>query len=669
MPVDLYNLGVSGLLAAQQQLATTGHNIANVDTKGYTRQQVIQGTQGALWEGGNYHGIGVYTQEVRRIYDQFAFSEAVYHQSRFSYAETYHSRVSGLDETLSKVGNNLLDTVASFYDALNSVVDQPTDIGTRQVLLDKADAMCSVFNSLNASLEAQYEAVNTDISSIAQRMNEISSQLADMNRQIITASGNGTGATPNDLLDRRDKLISELSEYTTVSTVEQQGGAVSVIIGSGQTLVAGNTAFGVATIPDSADVRDVDIVLTQSGNIIPLSGSGLGGQVGALYDYREREMKEALNELGLTALAIADAFNHQQAQGLDLHEAFGNNLFTDINEAALAQQRAISSNSNTGNSQLQIDITEVSNLNGGEYKLLFDGTDYRLKDLETGKITVLGAPGAITMPDADGDGVSDLGFEITELSGTPLDGDTWTILPSRGFAGDLETTLTDPAQVAASSIFALYPSANNVSPADVKVIDVDVTDPNYATAKNGIDLTFLENPAGSGNIYYDMLDPSGTSVLGAPVLLPPTPAQISYGGITMLVRGKPLGQPSTSMPPGPGTPEHYNIQYAFGSGNNGNAVTMTEFQTSKFLKGDSLSIEGHYQSLVTRTGVHTETASIQLTTSNTTYSQAMTTLQSAGGVNLDEEASNLIRYQQSYQAAARIVTVAREITDTILNAF
>lgn len=667
MPVDLYNLGVSGLLTAQQQLGTTGHNIANVDTDGYTRQQVVQGTQGALWEGGNYHGIGVYTQEVRRIYDQFAFSEAVYHQSRFSYAETYHSRVSGLDETLSKVGNNLLDNVASFYDALNSVVDQPTDIGTRHVMLDKANAMTSVFNSLNASLEAQYEAVNTDISSIAQRMDEISSQLADMNQQIITASGNGTGATPNDLMDRRDNLIKELSEYTTVSTVEQPGGSISVIIGSGQTLVAGITAFGVTTVPGDPDVRDAEIALTQSGNIIPLSGSGLGGQIGALYDYRENEMKEAINELGLTAIAMADAFNYQQAQGLDLNESFGNNLFTDINQPGLAQQRAISSAENTGTVQLQVDITEVSNLNGGEYSLLFEGGNYQIQDLETDQIYVLGPSGAITMPDADGDGVSDLGFTINEISGTPLDGDRWAVLPTRGFAGDFETTLTEPAQVAASSIFEVYPGNNNVSPAKVTITDVDITDPNYGTAVNGVSVSFLENPAGSGTIFYDMLDNSGASLIGGPALLAATPTSISYGGVTMLVEGTPLGQASTSVPPGPGTPEVYDLEYAFGSGNNGNMVTMTTFQSSKFVKGDSLTIEGQYQNLVTRTGVHTETAEIQLATANTTFSQATTTLQSAGGVNLDEEASNLIRFQQSYQAAARIVTVAKEITDTILN--
>ncbi len=669
MPVDLYNLGVSGLLTAQQQLSTTGNNIANVDTEGYTRQQVIQGTQNSLWEGGNYYGTGVYTQEVRRVYDKFAFSESIYHQSRYSYAESYYNRISGLDETLSGVGENLLDNIASFYDALNSVVDQPTDVGTRQVLIDKSTAMTATFNSLNATLESQYEAVNTDISSIAGRMDEISAQLADMNEQIVTASGNGIGATPNDLLDRRDNLIRELAEYTTVSTVEEASGSMTVIIGSGQTLVAGNTAFGVTTISGDPDVRDVEIALTQSGNVIPLNGSNLGGQIGALFDYRENEMREALNELGLTAIAMADAFNTQQGQGLDLNESFGNNLFTDINLASLAQQRAISGSENTGNAQLQVDITDVSALNGGEYSLLFENGSYQLKDLETGDIYNLGASGAITMPDADGDGVSDLGFDIGEISGTPVDGDSWAILPTRGFAGDVQTVLTEPEQIAASSIMEVYSDSNNVSPAEVKITNVDPTDADYATVTSGGDITFLENPAGSGTIYYDILDSSGSSLIGGATALGTTPATISYGGVTMEVTGSPIGQASTTTPAGPGTPEVYHLEYAFGSGNNGNVVTMTEFQVTKQIKGNSLTVEGQLQNLITRTGVHTETARIQLTTAETTYTQAKTNLLAAGGVNLDEEASNLIRYQQSYQAAARIVTVAKEITDTLLNSF
>ncbi|MBW8190835.1 flagellar hook-associated protein FlgK [Neiella marina] len=670
MPVDLYNLGVSGLLTAQQQLSTTSQNIANVDTDGYTRQQVIQGTQNALWEGGNYYGTGVYAQEVRRIYDQFAYNESIYHQSRYSYSETLTGRLQGLDDIMSNVGGNMLDSISEFYDALNSVVDQPTDVGIRQVMLDKAEAMTGIFNSLNASLEAQFESVNTDIETIAGRMDEIGEQVAELNRQIITASGNGNGATPNDLLDRRDQLITELAEYTNVSTVEQASGAVTVIIGNGQTLVADNTAFGVSTIPGAPDVRDIEIVLTQGGNTIPLDGQNLGGQVAALFEYRDEELKLAMNELGLTAIAMSDAFNSQQAQGLDLNESFGNNLFTDINDTTLAQQRARVDTSNTGTSQLQVNITDVNSLTASDYYLQFDGSDYQLTDLDSGTTYNIGAPGAITMPDADGDGVSDIGFEVEDfVVGVPVNGDKWILTPTREFGGDIGVELSDPDQIAASSVFEVYESDTNVSPADVEIISVDPTDPNFATAMNGMDFTFIENPAGSGTIEYDILDPSGTSLIGGATLLGATPAQISYGGVTVEVTGNPIGQASTTVPAGPGTPEVYSVNYAFGPGNNSNAVAMTEFQTTKLVKDGSMTIEGSYQNVVTQIGVHTETAAILHETNTTTFTSATTTLLQAGGVNLDEEASNLLKYQQSYTAAARIVTVAKEITDTLLNSF
>ncbi|GGA90386.1 flagellar hook-associated protein FlgK [Neiella marina] len=661
MPVDMYNLGVGGLMTAQQQLTTTSHNIANVDTEGYTRQQVVQGTQGALWEGGNYYGTGVYSQEVRRIYDQFAYNEVIYHQSRFSYSETLANRLQGLDDTMSKVGGNMLDSVAEFYDALNSVVDQPTDVGIRQVMLDKAEAMVSVFNSLNSSIESQYEAVNTDIETVASRMNEIAEQIATLNREIVTASGNGNGATPNDLLDRRDQLVNELAEYTNVSTVEQASGTMTVIIGNGQTLVADNTAFGVDTIAGSPDVRDIEIVLTQSGNIVPLSGEKLGGQVAALFEYREQELKLALNEIGLSAIALADAFNSQQAQGLDLNEMYGNDMFTDINETSLAQQRVRTDTSNTGAAQLQVDITEVSNLSGKDYELAFEGGAYLLTELDSGTQYNLGAPGAITMPDADGDGVSDLGFDLVDfVVGPPLDGDRWLVTPTRGFAGDMQVALSDPKQIAASSVFEVYPSDLNVSPANVTIVDVDPSDPLFSN--NDLDFTFIENPAGSGTVFYDVLDSTGASLIGGPAALGPTPTQISYGGITLDVTGNPIGQ-------APNAPEVYSVQYAFGPGNNSNAVAMTAFQTAKLIKGDSLTIQGAYQSVVTQIGVHTETAEILHTTNRTTFDSATATYLAAGGVNLDEEASNLLKFQQSYQAAARIVTVAKEITDTLLNSF
>ncbi|MCM2678944.1 flagellar hook-associated protein FlgK [Echinimonas agarilytica] len=666
MAVDLYQIGVSGLLTAQQQLSTTGHNIANVDNEGFTRQRVIQGTQTPHWEGSNYLGTGTYAQEVSRIYDQFAFKEVVFQQSRFSQAEDYHTRLAGLDSNLSRSGTNLLDTVAAFYDAVNAIVDQPNDIGIRQVMLDKANAMAGTFNAMNSNLEIEYAAVQKDIETVAQRMDEIAEQLAQINSDIVAASGAGQGATPNDLLDRRDQLVKELSEYTTVSTVEQPTGAMTVIIGSGQTLVADNTAFSVTTIPGDLDPTDVRIVLEQKGNIVNLDTANIGGKLQAMFDYRDGELKLAMREMGLTAMGIADAMNNLQSVGLDLNETFGNDLFTPINQLDIAQQRVVDATNNTGTEAHLVNITDTNLLTGNEYALRYDAaTGYTLTDITNGDSYALGLTGTGPFfPDADGDGESDIGFEIEELGTGPVaDGDSWLVKPTRGFAGDIAVEISNPEQIAASSVLAIYPDSGNVSPASVTLENItDVTNPLFPSAGNPLEFVFIEN---GGVLEYDVLDSTGASVIGGYQPLGATPASIPALpidlGFTVEVTGNPVGQP-------PNTPDSFVIEYAFGTGNNLNAIAMANIQNEKLLKDGRATIQDNFQNLNTQIAVKTETAEIQLSTVTITKSDADSRWLGISGVNLDEEASNLLKYQQSYQAAARVVTVAREIVDTLLNA-
>lgn len=650
MGVDLYQLGVSGLMASQQQLTTTGHNIANVNTAGYNRQRAEQVTTPAIWVGGNWYGSGVKVDDVTRLFDRYAYRESLLAKSRLSYADTLSTKLSGLDSTLSRGGKVVTDSLQEFYKALNAVADKPGDIGLRQILLDKSDVLSSEMQTLTSTLSSQRELISSEISQVMTRVGEIADEIAALNQKLIANQGVTGGQ--NDLLDQRDRLLTELSEYVSVSSYEHQSGAISVFIGQGQTLVTEVTALDTQTVPGDPDPLMTEVVLTNRGALVQLDESSLGGKLGALFAYRDDYLKQSLAELDLVAMGIAETINGQQARGLDLNGLAGANLFADINGTSSQQARMLARSGNSGTLVGEIRIDAVGDLTGSDYRVDYNGTDYILTNLTSGAATTLGAPGAGPFATADG-------FTFVEASGAPSAGDSWIVRPTRNGVANFNVELQQASGIAAATPVAVVASSNNVSSGRVEIAQVN--DPVAARALTNMRLEVLEDPPGT--FTYTLYDSSnavmGTGAYTPPeqtIDVPPLPAPAAF---SLKISGQPSGQ-------APFAPERFDIRDAFGVGNGDNALKLAATQSQKILKDGQFAFNEAITANANLIGAQASSAEASYQSAGVMNEQAVARIASASGVNLDEEAANLLRYQQAYQASARIVSVAQTLFDTIL---
>jgi len=670
MTVSLYNTGVSGLLAAQQQLATTGHNISNVNTEGYSRQRAEQNASTGLFSGGNFTGSGTYVQDIARIYDKFSYKEQLFNLSNMNNAETLNKDLDQLNEIMSFSGEAVSGSIERFYQAMNGIADNPSDLGLRSIALSQANILSSNFNSLNQNFDQLEKSVNGEIDQIAQQISRISSEIATINEQVLQSQSLTQTGKPNDLLDKRDQLLGELGKFVTVNTIEDSNGVLTVMMGSSATLVAGITPLSLSVKAGDPDPMQTQLQLNGPNSAIAINASVLGGAVSAKFEFRDEHISQLRSEMDRIAMAVSYTLNKSQSEGLDLNAQQGGNLFTDINTTALQEGRVFAPSNNTTTLTPSVNITDVSLVPASEFEIKFDGTHYQMTNLTDGSVTNLGVSGSGTY-------ATPYGFEFIEGTGTaPVGGDEFLIRPTENSAALMRSTLTDGSGIAASTAIKSTPADNNVSTGKVNIINV--TDPVTArtysnTTNQGLLVDVYESAPGVFDYrIYDasVTPPTPPSVVGAissgsfltgntaVVNMPPSPSPAAF---QIEIGGLPVGQGALA-------PEKFTIGDAFGIGNGSNATAMALTQEQGLInKGrDTFS-----QSLAMSTsdvGSKANSADLVYKTSEALFTQAYNRNQEISGVNLDEEAANLMKFQQAYQASSRIISVANTIFDTLLAA-
>lgn len=666
MSINLYQTGVSGLLSAQQQLATTGHNITNVNTEGYTRQRAEQGAMVGNYNGGNFIGSGTYVQDITRLYDQFSYKEQLLNQSNLGNANSISLDLNQLNQVMSISGEAISGSIDRFYQAINGIADQPNDLGLRNIALSQASVLASDFNSLNNNLDQLEKAANGEIEKIASKMSQISIELANINEQILQSGDLNLTGQPNDLLDKRDQLVSQLGEYTSVNTIVDSNGVMTVMIGSGATLVAGITPLTVSVQAGDPDPLQTKLQLNSRHGTVALDGSKLGGAIAAKLEYRDEHVTKARSELNRLAMAVSETLNQAQAQGIDLNGKQGLDIFTDINATAMQNSRVLASSKNSGTVQAGLTITDVSKIPTNEFTVKYDGTDYIMTNPVDGSTTTLVAatPGVYE---------TDFGFNFTVNSGAPNTDDTFTFRPTENSAALMSVTLTDAKAIAASSAIGVEVDENNVSNGKVSI--VNVTDPEVARSftegtNNKLTVDVYENPLTPGVFdyrVYDAANPppaatlaSGSFAAGASEVIdmPPSPATTAF---QIEISGLPVGQGTLAR-------EKFTISDAFGSGNGTNATFMAATQEQQILDGDKQTFSQALAKATSEVGSNASSAEFVADTAQALFTQAFNRNQSKSGVNLDEEAANLLKFQQAYQAASQIISTANTIFDTILAA-
>jgi flagellar hook-associated protein 1 len=619
---DMLSSGVSGLLASQIGLSTVSHNVANVNTDGYSRQVVSFGARLPEGQAGYYIGTGVNTVAVQRAYSQFLNSSLWSASSGQSRANTMAGLTGQLNNQLSGT-SNLQTSLDSFYGAVQDMANAPSDAASRQVLLARAGGLATTFRALSGQFNALSGQVQQQIGDTVDSINSDSQSIAKLNG-LIRSSAATDGTPPADLLDQRDALVKKLAGEVGVSVVPQNDNTISVFVGNGQALVTGTEAHALGTAPNIYDATRQEVVGAASGNV--LSGRIGGGSLGALLDFRSNVLDPAQAQLGRAAQALASSFNAQHAQGVDLQGNVGGTFF---NVAGPTVQAA---STNSGSGTLDASISDIGGLTGKDYVLSYDGSNWSMRDTHGGAVALSGTGTAA-------DPFKAAGLSLV-VGGTASAGDSFRVQPSRDAAGSFSLAIDDPDKIAAAAPFAVTAGAGNTSTAAPSVSISDGSNANLFDASSVV-----------------FTSPTSYSIDGgaAQTFTPGQP--IVHNGWSMQLSGAPQAGDSFSLQ------ANSNAH-----GDNSNALMLGKVANLGVLDGGVTSTGRAYSQLVSQVGSAGSLANDDLKTQTAVYNQAMSSQQSVSGVNLDEEAANLVRFQQAYQASAQVISTANSIFGALLSA-
>ncbi len=632
------SIGVTGLTAANIGLTTTSHNIANASTAGYNRQLVVQGTNTPVLSGAGFIGQGSNVQTVKRIYDQFLSRQVLSAQTSASEMDGYLSQIQQIDNLLADPAAGLSPALADFFKGTQEVAANPSSVPARQSMLSAAQALASRFQSLDQRMTEIRDGINSQITSEISLINSYSKEIADINQRIILAGAGSLAHEPNDLLDQRDQLIADLNKEVRVTTVVQGDGAFNVFIGSGQPLVIGTESYSLAAKAAADDPQRLVVAMRMpGGNTIELPESQItGGTLGGLVAFRSGSLDSAQNALGRVAIALSQNFNAQHQLGQDLTGALGGNFFSVASPTAFAS----TNNSGTGVVTASFSATAAADLTSSDYQLSYTAAGYVLTRLSDNYSWPAGAsPAAVAT-------ASGQGFNLA-LSGAPAIGDTFKIEPTRTGAQSLRVVIGDPRNIAAAAPIRSSAALANTGTGAIGAGSVNAPPPPNANLQQTVTITFNNPPTtfnvngtGTGN-------PAGVAFTAG--------GNITYNGWTVQISGTPASGDVFTIAS--------NVN---GVSDNRNAVALAGLQTTTTMMGGTASYQSAYSQLVSEVGNKTRQVQTIGNAQQNLVDQAVAAQQSMSGVNLDEEAANLLRYQQAYQASAKVIQIAGTLFDELL---
>ncbi|NCF76436.1 MAG: flagellar hook-associated protein FlgK [Proteobacteria bacterium] len=540
---SIYDVGSSALNSMQRAIATTGHNIANVNTEGYSRQEVLFGTRTPENVGQVEIGTGVEVSNIRRAHDHFLMTDVQSRSSSNGYFQLYAKTAQSVDGLLADPSTGIAPAINQFFAAMEAVASNPSSIPEREVLLSQAEILTQRFNYVDTRLSEFAEELNTRMANMTNNINALAIDIAQLNESIASFKS-GSRGMPNDLLDRRDQAITDLSNLIGVQTTTQEDGSINVLIGKGQRLVLGNNAEQLRMVlPATQDGPSQLYLSVPSGAESEVTSKLVGGELGGVLDAGIKLINKARREVGLLAVGISETFNRQHSQGSDLNGDQGTAFFSNLSATV------IGSKDNSGLLTVAANITQEQNLTGDGYSIRYEDAGIRLTNLSSGESQIVDA-GVLELP----------GLNITVPERADgVDGDIFFVEPTLGTASSMGVFLTDPSKIAAANF--------------------------------------------------------GSAV-----------------------------------------------------GDNRNMLSLIDLRDAKTLKAGTQGYISLYGSTLSSIAVETRSAISNAETESSLLRSAEDRLESVRGVNLDEEATNLIRYQQAYQAAAQVISVANEIFDTLLMA-
>lgn len=569
MTTGILGTAITGLKAFQRSLDTTSHNIANVNTEGYSRQRVELGTMPAQYTGAGYVGNGVKIENIARVYDQFINNQLRSSTSAFGEADRYRQLTEQVDNLLADPTTGMSPAIKNFFNAVNEVADDPSSIPARQVLLSEAEILTQRFGTMNGRFEQLREQVNQDLNVVVDNINSYAAAIADLNVRIAAEYGRPSGdQMPNDLMDERDRLLVKLGELVDVSVVPAKSNMISVFIGKGQSLVLDGTYNQLATQQSDLDPEHLEIALKQpNGTTQVITRQLSGGELSGILRFRDEVLDPSQQKLGAVAASMAMEFNYlHREQGYDLDGNEGMDFFGGIADKPVPV--IATGNADAISVSYDPDPASYKNITASDYRLDVSGTapaTYTLTRLSDNTSINLNIDASNNLVTTGNDVLP--GITI-ETDGSLAAGDSFLIRPAYFAAKNIAVGITDPRDIAA---------ATNI-------------------------------------------DADGRSVINGP------------------------------MP-----------------GDNRNALALAGLEKQLGMLGGTATFQDAYGQMVSEIGTQANEARISSSAQETLLNNAKESWSEVSGVNLDEEAANLIKFQQSYQAAAQVVAISNTLFDSLLN--
>ena len=763
MGTSILGIGQSALAAAQMGIATTGHNIANANTPGYSRQVLLQSAAAAQNDGGSFIGQGTKIGEVKRIYNEFIGQQVNATQSAQNYSAAYLNQVQRINNLVADQTAGISPSLQEFFSAIQNLASTPNGTAgsaARQSVLSTGAALTTRLAGLGAQLDQVSEEVNSRISQTITDINSYAKQISQLNDSIETAESISGGATPNDLLDQRDYAVTQLSRLVNVTVVEQSG-KFNIFMGTGQPLVLGAKVSVLQPTSSLTDPSRIQASYESNGTLIQLNEKSItGGELGGLFAFRTNSLDTSRNSIGRISIAIATEFNAQHKLGQDLNGQVGTDFFS------IAGPSSTPSSANTGTANIAASFADVGALTLSDYRVQYlAGTLPAPNYFKITRVSDGNAQTSNTLP-AVIDGIT---FNLQSSAVLPAVNDEFMVKPTAAGASSLRVAISDVAKIAAGTPLSTTTPTTNLGTGKITpgVIDSPVAaKSNSLTASIGsvvvadsyqsttlaspLNLSFATAPNSLAGFPVGALVSvtSGgvtsnyeVAAAAAPAATPPkvvnvpytSGATVTYAGISFVIKDNPTaptagetftlasstpvtastltynsgtnsfsgfpatanvtvknGNTTTSYVAGAAIPyvEGSTISYnglsfvvsgafkngdvvnitnnATGTGDNRNAVLLAGLQTKNTMASGSTSFQGAYGQFVSLVGNKAHELEVTNSAETKLLDQALQAQQSESGVNLDEEAANLLRYQQAYQAAGKLMQIASQLFDALL---
>jgi flagellar hook-associated protein 1 len=625
---DVFGISVSALQAFQNAINVTSNNVANASTPGYDRESVNLTEAVPQSNGSATVGAGVVVTGIDRAFSQAAANQLNTSQSSLGQLNAMQSYTNQIDNLFGTTVGGLSTALQSFYSAFSDVANNPTSTASRQALLGQAQSVASSFQNASGELNSLNTDVNSRITADVTQINSIASAISSLNNQIVVGTAQDGNQPPNELLDQRDQLVTNLSQLVGISTTTDSDGALNVFVGNGQPLVLQGQTTALTTVPNQFNASQLEIGTAASSNVI--SGNITSGDLGGLLSARTQVINPALNQLGLIATGLSQTVNSQQAAGLDLSGNFGANIFSVGTPLATGSAK----NTDAVTASVSVAPNGLGALTADDYVLSFVGGTPKLTDTSDGTSVTPAGAGTVASP------YTANGIAIV-LSGAPANGDQFLIQPTATAAANFKVVLSNPSQIAAAGAIKTAAAGTNTGAATISAGTViNAANPNLL---NPATITFANPP----NTY---------SVNGGAPVAYSSGGNIDVNGWEVQISGSPASGDTFTV-----------TSNAGGTGDNRNALAAANQQNVGVLENGTASITGGLSAVITGLGSQAQQINTAQSAQAAVNSQALTSVQSLTGVNLDEEAASLLQWQQAYQAAAQALSIGNSLFTTLID--